>query len=68
MSMSVEEMALAEYTLYWEGISDSSQYLNKWGKLQQAIYDKDTLVVNQMLRDACIEMFKQGVLFKLTGE
>ena len=67
-SLSVEEHALASYGIYWEAISSSSQYLNKWGKLQQAIYDKDTLTINEMVRNACVEMFKQGFLLRLTGE
>ena len=65
---SIEEHALTNYGIYWEGISSSSQYLNKWGKLQQAIYDKDTLTINEMVRNACVEMFKQGFLLRLTGE
>ena len=65
---SLEERALTNYNIYWEGISSSSQYLNKWGRLQQAIWDKDTLTINEMVREACVEMFKQGFLLRLTGE
>lgn len=68
MSMSVEEMALAEYTIYWEHTLHQSKYETRWEKLQSNIYDKDTLVVNTMLRDACVEMFKAGFMLRLTGE
>ena len=68
MSMSVEEMALAEYTIYWEHTLERSKYETKWEKLQSSIYDKDTLTINEMVRNACIEMFKAGFMLRLTGE
>lgn len=65
---SLEEHALANYTIYWEHTLERSKHETKWEKLQASIYDMDTLTVNEMVREACVEMFKQGVLLRLTGE
>ena len=68
MSMSVEEMALAEYTVYWEQEGSWLKYETRWNKLQSNIHDKEARVVNEMVRNACIEMFKAGFMLRLTGE
>ena len=67
-NLSIEEHALTNFTLYFEVYPEGSEYDNRWAKLQQAIYDKDTLAINEMVRNACVEMFKQGFLLRLTGE
>ena len=66
-SLSIEELALAQYAVYWENRGPDA-LSDRWRELQQAIYGIDTLQVNNMLREACVEMFKAGFMLRLTGE
>ena len=65
---SLEEHALINFTLYFELSQEGSKYDNRWAKLQSSVLDKDVFAVNEMVRNACVEMFKQGFLLRLTGE
>ena len=65
---SLEEHALTNFTLYFEAYQEGSKYDNRWAKMQSSVLDKDVFAVNNIVREACVEMFKQGFLLRLTGE
>ena len=65
---TIEGRALDRYTNWWEAAEEGSKYDNRWAKLQSSVLDKDVFAVNEMVREACVEMFKQGFLLRLTGE
>lgn len=65
---TIEMMGLDHYSNWWEAPTTDTNYPNRWEEFLSAVHKRNTLTAARLVREAHVEAYKAGVLFKLTGE
>lgn len=63
---TLEEKATQAYVDYWETMDNP--YATRWEMLGECLEKKEYGDTYALIRQACVEMYKQGFIFKITGE
>ncbi len=64
--MSIRNSALVAYTEYMEHKQSWSKYDSVWERLMDSVADGDKTAVANIVREACVRMFEEGLALRLT--